>query len=222
MASSINGDTLSTLGSSQFDNLSFLEHDHLDVELEELDQSTASSRKRTRQKEATELWSYSREPKGIEKVKDKHSHKVWYCGQIYRGNRPRSYSTTTLKHARKHLLKDHLITVNDENQPSAKRQATLHQGFEIQKGLSPPQFSTAEKELLKRVINRDEVNEKLVRLLACNNQSLRSVEWREFIEFCNELNPFAGEALPNRNKAKETLVSIDRRYVLNLSRSFNL
>jgi hypothetical protein len=76
MASSINGDTLSTLGSSQFDNLSFAERDRLDVELEEFDQSTASSRKRTRQKEATELWSYSREPKGIEKVKDKFSHKI--------------------------------------------------------------------------------------------------------------------------------------------------
>lgn len=35
MASSINGDTLSTLGSSQFDNLSFAERDRLDVELEE-------------------------------------------------------------------------------------------------------------------------------------------------------------------------------------------
>ena len=84
MASSINGDTLSTLGSSQFDNPSFAERDRLDVELEEFDQSTASSRKRTRQKEATELWSYSREPKGIEKVKDKFSHKVWYCGQTYK------------------------------------------------------------------------------------------------------------------------------------------
>jgi hypothetical protein len=114
MASSINGDTLSTLGSSQFDNLSFAERDRLDVELEEFDQSTASSRKRTRQKEATELWSYSREPKGIEKVKDKFSHKVWYCGQTYKGNRPCGYFTTTLKHARKHLIKDHLITVNDE------------------------------------------------------------------------------------------------------------
>ena len=222
MASSINEDTLSTLGSSQFDNFSFTERDPLDVELEELDKTTASSRKRTRQKEATELWSYSREPKGAENVKDKFGHKVWYCGETYRGNRPCSYFTTTLRHARKHLTKDHLITTSDKSQPSINRQATLHQGFEIQKALPPPQFLTVEKELLRRVINKDEINEKLVRLLACNNQSLRSVEWKEFIEFCNTLNPFASEALPNRKKAKETLVSINKKYVLKLPRSLHL
>ena len=48
MASLINEDTLSTLDLSQFDNLSFTERDPLDVELEGLDQTTASLRKRTR------------------------------------------------------------------------------------------------------------------------------------------------------------------------------
>ncbi|KAH8696924.1 hypothetical protein GQ44DRAFT_733515 [Phaeosphaeriaceae sp. PMI808] len=121
-ASLIDKDTLSTLSSSQFGNLSFTERDPLDVEFEELDQTTASSRKRTRQKEATELWSYSREPKGAENVKDKFGHKIWYCGETHRGNRPYSYFTTTLRHARKHLTKDHLITTSDESQPSAKPQ----------------------------------------------------------------------------------------------------
>ena len=225
MASSINDDTLSTLNSGQFDDLSFIVDDHLDAELESLDKSSASSRKHQRHKKATELWSYAREHKDNEQARNKWGHDIWYCGQT-RGNsshtRSCMYSTTTLKRARDHLGKDHLITLSEDSQPLAKRQATLLQGFKKQQGLPPPQFSTAEKELLRRVINKEEVNEKLVRLLASNNQSLRSVEWAEFIEFCNTLNPFAGEALPNRKKAKETLVSINRKYVLNLFKSLYL
>jgi hypothetical protein len=207
MASSITGDTLSTLSSSQFDSLSQAERDCLDEELEDLDTTSASSRKRPRDQTAVE-WSYARPPQEGQKKKDKHNHRIWYCGQLIRGDKPCPYSTTTIRHARTHLAKEHLVILR---QASIKRQATLFQGFEVQKRHPPPQFLVGEKELLRRVIDKDTINEKLVRLLACNNQSLRSVEWKEFAEFCNALNPFADEALPSRKKAKDTLISINRK-----------
>jgi hypothetical protein len=207
MASSITGDTLSTLDSSRFDGLSQAERDCLDEELDDLDTTSASSRKRPREQTAVE-WSYAQPPQEGQEKKDKHSHRIWYCGQLIRGNKPCPYSTTTIRHARTHLAKDHLVILR---QVSTKRQATLSQGFKVQKGRPLPQFSAGEKELLRRVIDKDTINEKLVRLLACNNQSLRSVEWKELAEFCHALNPFAAGALPSRKKIKNTLISIHRK-----------
>ena len=217
MASSINEDGLSTVNSSQFDDLSIAEYDRLDAELEALDQSSATSRKRTYEKKCTEIWSYSRKPKGVEREKDQWNHQIWYCDQIVgHGNRTRPcpYSSTNMKRIREHLTKNHLITLSKcDGEPLAKRQATLLQGFEIQKAHPSSQFTTVEKQLLRRVLDKENIAEKLIRLLASNNQSLRSVEWKEFIEFSNALNPFASKILPNRKQAKETLVSIHRKYV---------
>ena len=148
MASSINEDTLSMLNSSQFDDLPLTEYDRLDAELQDLDEST-TSRKCPREQKAIMLWSYARPSRGIEKVKNRHGHKVWYCGQKRGSTRPCTYSTTTLQHARKHLMKDHLIMLQEDGQPPTKRQASLTQSFEIQRMLPSPQFTAAEKELLR-------------------------------------------------------------------------
>ncbi|EXU95447.1 reverse transcriptase domain protein [Metarhizium robertsii] len=216
MSSSINEDGLSAVNSSQFDDLSSPEHGRLDAELEALDQSSATSRKRPYKKKCTEIWSYSRKPKGVERGKDQWKHQIWYCGQIVgHGNRTRPcpYSSTNMKRIREHLTKNRLITLgNDDSEPLAKRQATLLRGFDIQKTHPSSQFTTVEKQLLRRVLDKEGIAEKLIRLLASNNQSLRSVEWKEFIEFSNTLNPFASEILPDRRQAKETLVSIHRKY----------
>lgn len=119
-----------------------------------------------------------------------------------------------MKRIREHLTKNHLITLgNDDSEPLAKRQATLLRGFDIQKTHPSSQFTTVERQLLRRVLDKEDIAEKLVRLLASNNQPLRSVEWKEFIEFSNTLNPFASEILPDRRQAKETLVSIHRKSV---------
>lgn len=217
MASSINEDGISAVTLSQFDDLSPAEHERLDAELEALDQSSATSRKRTYEKKCTEIWSYSRKPKGVERGKDQWKHQIWYCGQIVgHGNRTRPcpYSSTNMQRIREHLTKNHLITLgNGDGEPLAKRQATLLQGFDIQKAHASSQFTTVEKQLLRRVLDKEDIAEKLIRLLASNNQSLRSVEWKEFIEFSNTLNPFASKILPDRKQVKETLVSIHRKYV---------
>jgi hypothetical protein len=217
MASNINEDGLSAANSSQFGDLSPAKHGCLDAELEALDQSSATSRKRHYEKKCTEIWSYSRKPKGVEREKDQWKHQIWYCGQIVgHGNRTRPcpYSSTNLQRIREHLTKNHFITLgNGDGEPLAKRQATLLRGFDIQKAQPSSQFTTVEKQLFRRVLDKEDIAEKLIRLLASNNQSLRSVEWKGFIEFSNTLNPFASEILPDRKQAKETLVSIHRKYV---------
>ena len=116
MASSINEDGLSAANSSQFDDLSPAEHGCLDAELEALDQSSANSRKRHYEKKCTEIWSYSRKPKGVEREKDQWKHQIWYCGQIVEpGNRTRPcpYSSTNLQRIREHLTKNHFITLGN-------------------------------------------------------------------------------------------------------------
>ena len=216
MASTITDD-LSTLDSEQFDDLSVADRDRettQDIELDAIDFSSPSSRKRCRQSNRPVLWSYARERKDHEPKANKHRHSIWYCGQATAKGKACSYNSSTHARIREHLKKTHNIQVLEEGEERpSKRQASLRESLLRQREHSLNAYTQAEQLILKKVMDVDNIKEKTIRLIAGRCLPLNLTTWPEITDWLSAFNPFARDCLPSRASIRETLIRINQRFI---------
>lgn len=144
------------------------------------------SRKRKRGCALSHIWSFARPARPDEAAKDKHNHKIWYCGQgkgkdcVFRG-------TATLRYVRSHLESQHRIELSTEPSEASARSArfsSIDHLFKKQK----VKVDAEQERVLEGVLHRDRVLQALVHLVARRSLPQNIITWPEFHAFCATLN----------------------------------
>ena len=144
------------------------------------------SRKRKRGCALSHIWSFARPARPDEAAKDKHNHKIWYCGQgkgkdcVFRG-------TATLRYVRLHLESQHQIELSTEPSEASVRSArfsSIDHLFKKQK----VKVDAEQERVLEGVLHRDRVLQALVYLVARRSLLQNIITWPEFHAFCATLN----------------------------------
>lgn len=154
---------------------------------------TFGSRKRKRGCALSHIWTFARPAREDEATKDKHNHKIWYCGQgrgkdcIFRG-------TTTLRYVRSHLETQHRVELSTEPlEPSARSTtfSSIDRLFKKQKD----KVDVEQERVLEGVLHRDRILQALVHLIARRSLPQNIITWPEFHAFCATLNHAAPRIL---------------------------
>ncbi len=179
---------LSELDSNQFDDPDTDE----DYDASSSNQSSGSlpPSSKKRKIRATNTWSYAREPREGEPVKNKNGRRYWYCAECIFW---REVITTNI---RTHLHKKHGITVKEEDLVIKKVTKQRLEGLYQKQGEAQVQKVKEEKErILRESINQPVVREALAQLIVVRNLPYEAVTWPELRALLLAVNYTCDEVL---------------------------
>ena len=145
--------------------------------LSEQPAATRAPPSKKRKVRATSTWTYYRKPKENEDIFSKGGQRLWYCKECI----GRPYSTAITTNARRHLMSDHHIYVEEEESTTKKlRQQALETAFAYTEEKQLQHLTAQQESVLRAAINRGAFYESLINFITRCNVPHNCVTWPEF------------------------------------------
>jgi hypothetical protein len=158
-----------------------------------LPENTPSSIKSSSTRQAqlrSPVHEFTRPPYENEPIYDEKNRRLIYCNQC------ESYSALSTTNIKKHLAKDHAISI-DLKQPYTRTKEQALEKLQELWAQTALEFGTDEVDsiILTKVLNKEVIQQALINFIIVQNLPFRVVERKEFHVFCQALNPKSSDLI---------------------------